>query len=551
MKARLSSKNLFWGVLSFLPLALYFLFLSEYAVNIPKWDDHALKAFILDFTQADGFFAKIATFFKQHNEHRIAFDRLITLIVYTLHGSIEYRWLMWVGNFTLIGLLILFWRLFYKNNIHFALFVPVSCLLFQLQLWENTFWGMASMQNFGVILFIFWTIYLISSENPRHFYLAVFAAFMAVFTSGNGILVLPICAVLLALQKRWQHLLIFGIISILLIFSYFYHYASPPSNPPLTGIGIKKIVLGFFLFIGSVADILPFQNLTVLLSAASGFIMFSLAAVISVYFLLNSKLIKETRSLTQLELFMLGTLMFLVGTALIVTVTRISFGVQGLQTSRYKIYSVLLLIIIYTAIIRKIRIEGKSLVITFLIIAGFSFNLLANYRNFSEVVNLRKQLITFPFNWAYDEKLSPSKPTIKLYETPVLFYTNQNIPGLLAASDWNSDIHKTIREDGLELVNTNFEKPSGKDAGAYLLLESSRRTYLVPARQENYPVQSTLKTHSYWAKGFRVNIQKNEFDSGTYHLGLWIQKENGGEIFTLNDSLVVETLHKKTVKTNW
>ena len=144
------SKNILWGFLIFLPVALYFYFLSEYAINIPKWDDHALKAFIVEFENTKGLFPKLQTFFKQHNEHRIAFDRFFTLIVYKLHGSIEYRWLMWVGNLTLLGVLFIFYRIFQKQKISIAFFIPVPFILFQLQLWENTFWGMAAMQNFGI-----------------------------------------------------------------------------------------------------------------------------------------------------------------------------------------------------------------------------------------------------------------------------------------------------------------------------------------------------------------------------------------------------------------
>ena len=165
-----------WAIIA-LPIILYFYFLSEYSLNIPKWDDHALKAFILEFENANGFLAKFQTFFKQHNEHRIAFDRLITLIVFKTHGTIDYHWLMWVGNFTLIGTLFIFYKIFQKQKISLLFFVPIPLILFQLQLWENTFWGMAALQNFGIIFFILMLIYLISSEKKGHFYLALLFAF--------------------------------------------------------------------------------------------------------------------------------------------------------------------------------------------------------------------------------------------------------------------------------------------------------------------------------------------------------------------------------------
>ena len=203
-------------------MGLYFYFLSEYAINIPKWDDHALKAFIVDFQNANGYIPKIETFFKQHNEHRIAFDRFFTLIVFWIHGSIDYRWLMWIGNFTLLGVLFIFFKIFQKHKISIAYFAPIPFILFQLQLWENTFWGMAAMQNFGVVFFILTLIYLISSEKRIHFYIAIFVAFLATYTSGNGITVFPVCIVLLILQKRFKDVFLFSSVSLILVFLYFY-----------------------------------------------------------------------------------------------------------------------------------------------------------------------------------------------------------------------------------------------------------------------------------------------------------------------------------------
>ena len=203
------STYLAWALIA-LPIILYFYFLSEYSLNIPKWDDHALKAFILEFENANGFLAKFQTFFKQHNEHRIAFDRLITLIVFKIHGTIDYRWLMWVGNFTLIGTTFIFYKIFQKQKASLWFFVPVPFILFQLQLWENTFWGLAALQNFGIIFFIYGLIYLISSDKKTHFYLALIFVFFATYTSGNGITVFPICIVLLLLQRRFKETFIFG-----------------------------------------------------------------------------------------------------------------------------------------------------------------------------------------------------------------------------------------------------------------------------------------------------------------------------------------------------
>jgi hypothetical protein len=46
-----------------LPVLIYFTVWNYYAINIPKWDDHALKTFILEYAHAPGWKNKIRALF--------------------------------------------------------------------------------------------------------------------------------------------------------------------------------------------------------------------------------------------------------------------------------------------------------------------------------------------------------------------------------------------------------------------------------------------------------------------------------------------------------
>jgi hypothetical protein len=545
-----------WAFIA-LPIILYFYFLSEYSLNIPKWDDHALKAFILEFENANGFLAKFQTFFKQHNEHRIAFDRLITLLVFTIHGTIDYRWLMWVGNFTLIGTLIIFLKIFQKQKVSLWFFIPISLIFFQLQLWENTFWGMAALQNFGIIFFIFGLIYFISSDKKSHFYWAILFAFFATYTSGNGITVFPVCIVLLLLQRRFKESIVFGIVSIVLIGAYFYQYQMPPSNPPMEGIGIGKIIFGFFSFIGSVFDLMPNSSGRVKLTIVAGGILFVISSLIAIYLIFNSKLLKKNRFLSQTELFTLGSFMFLIGTGIVVTYTRISFGEIGLLTSRYKIYAILLLTTLYLFFISKIELTNLKWLAFPLIILALGFNFRANYLNYKEVVNFRNQLISFAMNWKLEPKTNNSKSNILLYETPNLELNKQI--GLIqkpikSFPIYSSSINKRDNDKSLLLQNRFVKKyvPILKTKTDYfVIVQSSQRTYLMSSQLVNYPINAFVKHLCYWDDGFDAVLDKNEFENGTYQLGILKIHENNVETYYLNDSLIVNNKTPRNVKTNW
>ncbi|MES2520131.1 MAG: hypothetical protein V4585_18580 [Bacteroidota bacterium] len=547
-------KNILWGFLIFLPIATYFYFLSEYAINIPKWDDHALKAFILDFFNADNIIVKIQTLFKQHNEHRIAFDRFFTLAVFWIHGSIEYRWLMWIGNFSLIGVLLIFYKIFQKQKLSLAFFVPIPLILFQLQLWENTFWGMAALQNFGIVFFILGLIYFISSDKKNYFYLALFFAFCATYTSGNGITAFPICIVLLVLQRRFRDAIIFGVISATLSFLYFYHYQMPPSNPPMVGIGIGKIILGFFSFLGSVFDLIPSSSGRIKLTIIFGIVIFIASAIIAIYLIFSSSLLNKRSKLNQSQLFILGSFMFLIGTGIVVTYTRISFGEIGLLTSRYKIYSILLLITLYLVVISKLDLNNLKWAAFPIILIPICFNCVANYINFKEVDNFRNQLISFGINWELEPKQVINTSIIKLHEAPKLINEN-SVAALenpvLTAPVWGEKIVKTVNANGYFIQNTTLKLPKSKDIGIFMVAQSSKRTYIIPSQLMNYPLKTFVKTGNYWQNGFVAELNNNEFENGNYQLGIWIREGLNGKIYSLEDSIIVQNIKPRNVKTNW
>jgi hypothetical protein len=548
------SKNTLWGFLIFLPVALYFYFLSEYAINIPKWDDHALKAFIVEFENANGLIPKLQTFFKQHNEHRIAFDRFFTLIVFWIHGSIEYRWLMWIGNFTLLGVLFIFYKIFQKQKLSLAFFVPIPFILFQLQLWENTFWGMAAMQNFGIIFFITALIYLVGSEKRSNFYLALLVAFLATYTSGNGVTIFPVCIALLIFQRRFKDVFVFGLISAILVFLYFYQYKFPENNPTLDGIGIKKIGIGFLMFLGSVFDLIPNASQNQKMIILGGALLLLTGSIIAIYLIFNSNLFKKQRNLNHTELFTLGSLMFLIGTAIVVTFTRISYGEVGLLTSRYKIYSILLLITIYIAFISKINIHNNKWLPLTLIFMAMSFNLVANYTNYKEIINFRNQLISFAVNWKLEENTFTPKPKINLYESPNLGFENNfqeiKLP-VKNAPIWKESTLRTIKSDGILIQNENFPVPTRKEDNISLIVQSNKRTYSMPSQLINYPLKAFVRTGKYWQNGFVCVLNNNEFENGIYQLGIFIKNGSKVQRYYLNDSLLVNNPNSKPLKTNW
>ena len=104
-------------LLGIIPLGVYFFILWKYSQNIPHWDDYAIINFVNKFHATDDFFEKIKLIFAQHNEHRIAFTRVIALIITQIHGSLNFQWMIVFGNLALVGILIVLVKFLKRNQL--------------------------------------------------------------------------------------------------------------------------------------------------------------------------------------------------------------------------------------------------------------------------------------------------------------------------------------------------------------------------------------------------------------------------------------------------
>lgn len=322
----------------------------------------------------------------------------------------------------------------------------------------------------------------------------------------------------------------------------------------MDGIGVKVIAKGFFLFLGSAFDLIPNASQNQKIIITGGLILFVTGLIIAIYHIFNSKLFKKQRNLNHTELFILGSIMFLIGTALVVTFTRISYGEAGLLTSRYKIYSILLSITVYIAFISKINANSTNWLAISLLFMAFCFNFMANFSNFKEVVNFRNQLISFAINWKMGENISAEKLTISLYNSPELSLENNILEikkPIKNAQILKESFLKIKKSDGILIQNDNLNSPSDKEDNISLIVQSMKKTYFMPTQLMNYPLKAYLRTGQYWQKGFIGILNNNEFENGTYQLGLFIKRGQNIQKYYLNDSLMINNRNANPLKTNW
>ena len=538
------------------------------AVNVPKWDDHALKGSLLlmeKATSLPGWFRQVIA---QHNEHRIALDRLLTWTDFTLFGKLSFTRLMAYGNAQLLLLVALFGVMLARYTKPWYVFLPpVACFIISLAQWENMYWALSSIQNFGVVCWSLACLYALA-HRPKPG-LAIGLAAVATLVSGNGFLVWPIGLLMLLAQRRRRDLLPWSIAAIGLIALYFWDYAMPATHPATRGNPIE-LAGACLAFLGAAVEALPTSQ-PYLLSMLLGAV---LLLGWGVEFVRSVGQIRHKIAWEPLRTFGFGALAFLVGTAVVVVWGRFGYGKDMLLTSRYRIYSLTLLALTYTYwLSMRYSKQPFSIKIAWAyalggLFMGSSLWWSAFRLNAHEVLFLRNELLTSQYNWTYtgDKPVSTIDPTTaRLIDNAPAFY-DATLPRFFIPDKAGLfPLDTVFKTDNAYVIRLGIDPTSAPDlptlsqpdAGLNLVLRSAKRTYLfgaLPRPYRSWRVLFGLLPVYPKNQPIEVTIPAYNLDAGTYDLAVVQYGPDAptGRVHTTTRLLTVAPHHMHTGPTkNW
>ena len=324
-------------VLLLTPIVLYAAAVAIFAVNVPFGDDYDAALNFLNHWSGN-----LAGLFEQHNEHRLVFNRCVVVAVAFFAGSIDFRWLIAIGNIGLIGLFVVVCRLHTEQRGKIMVALPVALLMFSFQNWENMTWALASLQNYYGALFSVLALCLLPKQSSRLFVCGLAFATMASFTMGNGMLVFPVAAAWYvwrlaaavrgpqSMRPSLARLATIGAVAAAVAVVYAYRYVPPPQHPGVCEDLRRpgRIVAYFLAFLGSYTVFRPAAILT--------------GAAICVLFAI---MLRRRRWQTNPETYLI--LLYVLGSAALAAITRSGFGIEQAVTSRYRILALLALCLLW------------------------------------------------------------------------------------------------------------------------------------------------------------------------------------------------------------
>lgn len=331
-KGQWQTSNLkWWSVLLILfPILLYYTWVCFWGIDCPQLDDFAVLTTIVDINKAITLKEELEIWFTPHNEHRIVFTRLIFWLVGTTdNGAVDIYKVLLIGNLTLIGLASIFYRAICQMQQSWVYALAISYTLFQMQFFENTFFGMAAVQNIGIYLWLglsCWNIAQVPQCSKKLLWAFVFGIF-ATFTSGNGMVVFPAGAITLWIAGSRKASIIWtigGFIVILIYLSGVQHQ-SHNSSP-------VQILQGSMGYLGSLTGVSTGKWIPII--AGSIIVMIGIILNLNLVF---AQFISIQVFSKPVQLFLFAFFIAMIATGCMISMNR--DVVLAISTPRYKIGS--------------------------------------------------------------------------------------------------------------------------------------------------------------------------------------------------------------------
>ncbi len=339
----------------FLPVLIFYAVLFRNLVNIPLLDDYAILNFIAATKESHGLTAVFSQVLSaQFNEYKVMFGAAVFTMQYYLLGHVNFSGLCILGDASVLVIGVALWKMFLPAlkdiSLRLALFVPVSWLLFQFFYSETLNWAAPAIQNLGVLAFAFAMFVLLVVDKRSWFMGALVCLVFAIAASGNGFIAAFVAFLALAAQRRLQHLLVWTATTCLMLLAYSYRYTST-SSQSARGSSVFKVLLHLkplyaISFLGGIGGI----NLGAFLPRTA--VSLSVGFLICLFFMFiirHGKLSSNTAVNCAVG--------FLFLTAIGVAGIRSDLGLTQSLQSRYRIYSDLLVILMWVLLCE--RYAGK------------------------------------------------------------------------------------------------------------------------------------------------------------------------------------------------
>lgn len=372
-----------WSALGILiaaaPAGFFFAIVLSNGVNLPYQDDYDAVLWFLNHFPSATAAEKMRLLFASHNEHRIAFPRILIYLSHLALGRADMRLMFLIGDLSLVALAFTLYGMLRVNSQRLITFLPVPFLLFQPQFYEGAVWAQVALSNFWVYALALASFHFMErSDSWRGSALAMGLQATATFTHGNGLLGPVVTIAFLMMQRRFTRAAAWAVFVAGLTLCYDHNYDGPPLSGRLESLHQPFRVLQFyFAFLGSCVGHRFWP----------GFVLASCFV-----FLMYLRLDRRHPGLML-------SLAFLHATAGLASVMRSQEALEHAAVSRYRFFSTLVLTATYVGCATTIGPVWRRRVNPAFIALAIVFNLVSFRTSIPHMRENRRQRICSVAEW--------------------------------------------------------------------------------------------------------------------------------------------------------
>ena len=514
--------------ISLSPFAYFF---TKYAVGLPFLDDYWA---VYDFTwiAEKKYRTKVNIIpdylFASNLEHIIAYTKASSLVLYFfLREKFSLIYMMIIGNASWFASISIMAYIFKRRTGVSWIWLSFFALIgISLQFYENYFWGMASHQNFSVILFSIFSLYCLFfiKKEGLSFFLALFFANAAYFTSSTGVMVFYTGTIMLFIQKKYFSGSIWLTLS--LICTIVLSKISMTDNSLI--LEIDKI-LNTLRFIGGIAHFEGDSALSLILG-----VILSLGFL---YYIIKSGILKG-KKIDNTEMFFFAILLFIMFVAIVAGHMR-----PNVLISRYKIYSALIILSFIPLIYLKFfQSRSKSLFLAITLSLALVYNVLSTWVYSYDIKKYYEYLMADTYNWYVNDKITAQFQSFcenDYYKTlmkdlKVQVPTNDKIDFLIKnlritqksaeviAIDTSFRIEKTVVGCSMRKLNVSSVLPDYISSADdyYLVLSSDTKDFIFSFFPKRNSLLKSIKKQSNFSQTLTQTVHLQYLPAGNYETSI-------------------------------
>ena len=545
-------RNYLPSILIIIVVAIFYFVCTHFSYNFFYQDDYHLLRFVTVIKDDSvSLQEKFQALWGLHNEHRIIFPRLITLLDYYLQGHIDWAVLNVISALYYLGIFYFFYKIIHQFNLNNWYVLPVVLLIFQPSAYENYYWTISILQQVGNLFWAFFLFYSLVYFKPSKFWISLLLVFILTFTHGNGLFAFGVGGIIIFIQKRYKDLAIWGGFMVIIAVLYFYgYYTAQNSNIAESLSNLTRLIGCFGGFWGVfLKGIFHSSNLAILGGLGIFILLFIINFRTFLSYLFPTIDLKTTKYFPSKNLFIFACFLYLAITATLVALSRSWSSMEAVFQNRYLHNSVIAVVMLYITLLLYQSQAIRKIVLSLGLLFGLFYYVFSWYTTYEFLViqqqNQEADAVNYnlngvsvvnekSFNQNIKEVLSKSfTDGISIFPVSDLTNMIKNIDKIESKNVQDYPI--SINKDSVLSFNiSNFHYYSVYQINnlnfpvsnqLYLILKSPKNTFVFPTNHRKNKKIDFLKSGQFFTNGFFSSILTDAMPSGEYTLGI-LQKDN-------------------------